>query len=111
MGRLRAKLRNIASNRDGYAAFAHWCPGCGGCHVVTTKATDGPVWFWDGNADAPTCSPSIRLFIDVDKTICHYFLRTGNIEFCGDCAHKLSGQTVPLPDWPYADGEYGGVEP
>lgn len=33
----------------------------------------------------------------------------GNIEFLADCTHALAGKTVPLPDWPYAEGEYGGV--
>jgi hypothetical protein len=34
------------------------------------------------------------------KTLCHYFIRDGKIEFCGDCPHELAGQTVPLPDVP-----------
>lgn len=109
MGRLSAKLRSVGQS-DAYSAFAHWCPGCKQVHIVTYKADHGPVWSWDGNVDAPTTSPSIRLF-NKNHTICHYFLKAGNIEFCGDCEHELSGKTVPLPDWPYADGAYGGVEP
>lgn len=46
----------------------------------------------------------------VKETLCHYFIRSGKIEFCGDSPHKLSGQTVDLPDWPYAAGSYGGIE-
>jgi hypothetical protein len=32
--------------------------------------------------------------------VCHYFLRDGQIEFCGDSIHALAGQRVQLPDWP-----------
>lgn len=62
----------------------------------------------------------------VRRTLCHYFIKTGAdlqsmeqrgldpsksyIEFCGDSPHKLSGQTVELPDWPYKPGEYGGID-
>ena len=31
------------------------------------------------------------------------------VQFLGDCTHALAGRTLPLPDWPYAEGEYGGV--
>jgi hypothetical protein len=31
---------------------------------------------------------------------CHSFIRNGQWEFLGDCAHKLAGQTVPLPPLP-----------
>jgi hypothetical protein len=28
---------------------------------------------------------------------CHSFVVDGQIQFLGDCTHKLAGQTVPLP--------------
>jgi hypothetical protein len=31
---------------------------------------------------------------------CHYFLRSGQLQFLGDCVHALKGQTVELPDLP-----------
>lgn len=37
---------------------------------------------------------------DIASTICHYFIKAGRIEFCGDCTHALKGQTVDLPDFP-----------
>jgi hypothetical protein len=46
----------------------------------------------------------------VQRTLCHYFIRAGKIEFCGDSPHNLAGQTVDLPDWPYAPNTYGGIE-
>ena len=109
MGAMSARLRGV---EDAYGAkgFAHWCPGCKAVHVVWYhKGTrGGACWTWDGNAEAPTTSPSIRLSTQ-HGTICHYFLKAGKIEYCGDCQHPLSGKTVVLPDWPYAPGTYGGL--
>ena len=56
---------------------------------------DGAVCSRDGNAEAPTFSPSINI---VGR--CHYFIIAGMIEFCGDSRHHLAGQVVPLPDIP-----------
>ena len=50
------------------------------------------------------------------RTLCHYFIggpagdKPGMIEFCPDSPHKLAGQTVALPPWPYAPGSYGGID-
>lgn len=129
MGRLSAKLRSMSGG------IAFWCPGCDEVHAVTT----GPHgWTWDGNVDAPTMSPSILVtgghyapnFAAGDNCWCtfnekraaaggeassfkchrcHSFVRAGQIQFLSDCSHKLAGQTVQIPDWPYAEGEYGGV--
>lgn len=102
MARLSAKLRSVAFDMDRERiGIAYWCPGCDESHAICTRgdATKGPVWSWDGNVDAPTCSPSIRVIIHGDR-ICHCFLRDGTIEFCGDSTHNLAGQTVALPDWP-----------
>lgn len=33
-------------------------------------------------------------------TVCHAFVRDGQMEFLGDCTHGLAGQTVPIPPWP-----------
>ena len=67
-------------------------------------------WTWNGSADAPTFSPSVKQTWtewdekDGQKTstemCCHYFIRDGKIEFCGDCTHEMAGKTVPLPDVP-----------
>jgi hypothetical protein len=34
----------------------------------------------------------------VRVTDCHYHLRAGVIEYCGDCAHALAGKSIPLPE-------------
>jgi Family of unknown function (DUF6527) len=108
MAALSSKLRGFGA--DGYRGIAHWCPGCKEVHVITiASSSPRPVWTFDGNVEAPTTTPSVRLS-DEKGTRCHYFLKAGRIEFCDDCRHTLSGKTVDLPAWPYVAGEYGGVE-
>lgn len=95
-----------------------WCPGCDEPHVINTE-----VWGFDGNYDEPTFSPSVlvhpsRRFIDdtlfgpaltAPENIgmsprCHSFVERGQIRFLADSEHALSGQTVPLPEWPWRFG-------
>jgi len=86
-----------------------WCPACDDLHGIEV----GPGgWTWDGNADAPTTAPSIRVggvqwgpedaFFKPSHhvgrgapTVCHSFVRSGVWEFLGDCTHDLAGQKVP----------------
>ncbi len=106
MARLSAKLRSVAW--EGGRGIAWWCPGCDECHLITTERVGpGPKWSFDGNVESPTVAPSIR--ISQKETRCHCFVRAGQIEFLSDCIHPLAGKTVPMPDWPWAEGEYGGV--
>lgn len=81
----------------GDGALMHWCPGCKTRHLIETQErnANGAIWTFDGNTDSPTFSPSINII-----GRCHYFIRAGQIEFCGDSAHALAGQTMPLPDIP-----------
>lgn len=106
MGALSSKLRSAAGG------FLHWCPGCNGPHMIYTVSDGHPTWQWNGHVLKPTTTPSVRNFTTNDKegkplpngatrTLCHYFLTDGNIAFCGDCEHALSGKTVPLPDFPH----------
>ena len=109
MGALSKKLRSMAGGEGApdWRGIAFWCPGCDGVHVV--KISPGG-WTFDGNTDAPTFSPSILVTGGSnDKSRCHSFVRAGKIEFLSDCTHALAGTTVEIPDWPYAEGEYGGV--
>ena len=53
MGQLSAKLRGAA---DGYTLF--FCPGCEDAHAIRVGTGPGPRWAWNGNADAPTFTPS-----------------------------------------------------
>lgn len=119
------KLRN-AIGSDGHKSIIHWCPGCQQAHSIRVAGSSGPLWSFNNDYERPTFAPSILLFTEYDedddsdipvklpngqrKTLCHYFLRDGKIEFCSDSPHALSGQTVDLPAWPYAAGAYGGIE-
>lgn len=120
MAAIGKKLRSARGADD--KRILHWCPACEGPHAIRIEGGP-PVWTFDGNYDKPTFSPSILLFHtetadDNDKplpapvrvTLCHYFIKAGQIVFCSDCPHKLSGQTVDLPDWPYAPGAFGGID-
>lgn len=90
------------------------CPACGwhGLPVkVGTKADK--FWEWNGDLEKPTISPSVKHFHNgypagdgcdaIPPFVCHYFIKNGNIEFCGDCTHDKAGQTLPLA--PYSEAE------
>lgn len=50
--------------------------------VVRLPLTDtqgGPTWTFDGNQDAPTLSPSVRV-----RGMWHGFLKNGELETCAD---------------------------
>ncbi|MGB1215386.1 MAG: DUF6527 family protein [Pikeienuella sp.] len=118
MAAFGTKLRQMEGG-----ALAFWCPGCNSAHMIRTGAGSGPRWSFNGNGNAPTFAPSVLLktghhvsghtgecwctWEDEDGkpsgfecTICHSFVRDGQIQFLNDCTHKLAGQTVPLPDFP-----------
>jgi hypothetical protein len=80
--------------------FLHWCRGCGHGHVYPT-----PRWTFNGNVQNPSFTPSMRIFTpktdeQPEQTICHYFVTDGKIAYCGDSAHELKGQTLPLEPIP-----------
>lgn len=85
----------------------HWCPGCDQPHTIDIEKPNhcGALWQWDGNPDAPTVSPSINYVGQ-----CHYFLRAGQLVFCGDSKHELAGKTVPLPDFDPATARRWGYD-
>ena len=109
MGQVSSKLRRTTQG------YAHWCPGCGELHVIFDR------WQFSGDLERPTFSPSVKItgkkiIRDTEgrwtgewakgpdgKAVdecCHYFLRNGQLEFCGDSTHALKGQIVDLPDLP-----------
>ena len=108
-----------ADAAGGFKSVMHWCPGCNEAHGIRVQGP-APVWTFNGDMEKPTFAPSILCFTtygeDGDmlrngerRTLCHYFIKEGMIEFCGDSPHALAGKTVEIPDWPYASGEFGGV--
>lgn len=96
--------------------FVFECPACGCNHYFLT-APKLPAWTWNANAEQPTVSPSIRVGGTKDLTeeqyqqirrgepftpephICHFFIKEGKIEFCGDSTHEFAGKTVEMLDW------------
>jgi len=74
--------------------YLHFCPACKEIHAI------GLSWTFDGNLDAPTFAPSVRVTWYAGGKpikICHYFIRIGQVQFCADSTHELAGKTVPLP--------------
>lgn len=100
--------------RDGHhdgKTFIFFCPGCKVDHSFLTERPGGrqPCWAFDGNMHAPTFSPSLLIRGGLGHTghpeaghadVCHSFVRSGRIEFLGDCTHELASQTVELPEYP-----------
>src|ERR1700677_3085511 len=122
MGGIGTKLRRASSADGKDVQLMHWCPGCDQPHGIRIEGGP-PIWSFNGDYENPHFNPSIRCFTThttddddkplpspVQETLCHYHIHHGKIEFCSDSPHALSGQTVALPDWPYAPGSYGGIE-
>ena len=83
-------------NHQGVKYVWYYCPGCRHNHGVPAER-----WHWNGNEQLPTLSPSVRHYIPAgenrpEQTTCHYFVRDGKIEYCGDCPHEHSGKTVDM---------------
>ena len=81
------------------------CPGCNQAHSIKYG---GDGWGWNGSADKPTFTPSVKMTFPANpnaseefkewrtERICHSFVTDGRIQFLGDCTHSLAGQTVDL---------------
>lgn len=116
---MKAELRrwkNSATGESGELVW-FWCAGCNTHHAINPKG-----WTWNGDTERPTFSPSVLVrgsvltaegLAMVDRhepppdgqypsrdTVCHSFVRDGQIQYLTDCTHALAGQTVPLEDLP-----------
>ncbi len=96
----KAKLYTNTKETPPVDYLLYECPVCGTHSVPVT----GPKkWGFNGDLEKPTITPSVLHFHTRPdgsrQTHCHYFVRDGKIQYCGDSPHKLSGQTVDLPDW------------
>lgn len=78
-----------------------YCIACDNLHAPRVTG-DGPLWTWNGDAESPTIAPSVRVRWDEGEQriqkCCHFFVREGRIEFCGDCTHALAGQTIEMQE-------------
>lgn len=98
----KSKLHRVVTSDGSLYGYHFQCPGCETLHTVGTG------WTFNGDMLSPTFQPSILLRKGVEPqdkrphSICHSFIRDGQIQFLGDCTHSLAGKTVPLidlPDW------------
>lgn len=110
---MKTALRRITTKDGSYQTLYHWCEACGhvhGARIDDGRPTSMPKWTWNGDREKPTLSPSILNFTHENGrqvTLCHYFLKDGVIEYCGDNPHALNGKSVPLIDIPDGYG-FGG---
>lgn len=97
--------------------YLHWCPGCKSRHIINTdKPNDvGAIWVFDGDVENPTFTPSVHIHAPGYKsgdsymprrTVCHYILSAGILNFCSDSGHTLAGEVIPLPDLPQSILDY-----
>jgi len=91
--------RCLGQAEDGSLWF--FCSGCKLPHSLNVGAGSGPRWGYNGNAEAPTFTPSVlsRYRMGSRETVCHSFVTDGRIQYLSDSTHPLAGQTVDLPDW------------
>lgn len=97
-----SRINDILRRLEG--GYGHWCPGCGQMHYIAVEKPlgNGAHWGFNGDVDKPTFNPSVKIRSSRkgEPTCCHYFIKDGQIEFCSDCTHELSGKTVPIPKFP-----------
>lgn len=105
-------MKIIKCDHKGGHLYYFYCPGCGHAHGYTVECgIPNQNWYFDQSKVSFT--PSLRVYVTdpeskKETTLCHLFITDGKILFCGDCPHKLNGQTVALPDFPEG---YGFLEP
>lgn len=84
---------------NGHVSYLFECPGCNHSHAFKV-AGPGAKWSFNGSLARPTFAPSLLCTSDFgesrERRVCHSFVRDGQIQFLGDCTHKLAGKTVPL---------------
>lgn len=116
---MKAELRrwkNSATGESGELVW-FWCAGCNTHHAINPKG-----WTWNGDTERPTFSPSVLVrgsvltaegLAMVDRhepppdgqypsrdTVCHSFVRDGQIQYLSDSTHHLAGKTVPMEPLP-----------
>lgn len=108
---LRREMQSDGNTPTGCFYWWFWCIGCECAHYFRTgKPIDPndkrPLWTRSGTDEAPSFSPSLKMSHrdpdDAKKsvTVCHLFLKNGQLQLLTDCQHKMAGKTVPLPEPP-----------
>lgn len=102
------KLQAVKRDNDQIYGYKFWCPACRCTHVFRTEkeSLDGkprPTWSFNGDMDSPSFTPSMVFFEEengVRKTICHFYVTKGVIDYCSDSPHEFRGKKIPLGDIP-----------
>ena len=100
------KIRR-ASFKDG--SFSHWlyfCPACEAPHQLDKR------WTFNGDMDKPTFRNSVLVHPVPAAGIpkCHSYITDGVIAYLADCTHAMAGKSVPIPEWPWPTGSFGGID-
>lgn len=100
---MRFEGSEILGCTSDFEAIWYMCPGCDTWHHIPVKVNSKRPhhWNWDGDILHPTVSPSVKHTWEWGEErvtrICHYFIREGQIEYCGDCTHSMANKKMPLP--------------
>lgn len=73
-----------------------YCPGCRRYHWVQINPMSKPSWRFNNDFVKPTVSPSIIVKNEAEETVCHLFIKAGNLEYMDDCAHDFKALVVPM---------------
>lgn len=114
-------VQELATIRgDGYEgkAYLFHCPACGNSHWYSVCTNGrGLSWTFNGNMEAPTFSPSLKMTgtqpitdeehatimaggkITPRPHCCHLHMIDGKIHYCGDCTHAMAGKVVDMVEW------------
>lgn len=74
--------------------YSFYCPACKTLHSFNTYG-DSPLWWFDGNLEKPSFSPSLRML----PSGCHLYVTGGQIIYCNDCPHEFKNKTIDMVDW------------
>lgn len=99
--------------KENNAYLEYKCPACG-WHGIPVKVNvkEDNSWQWNGNLDKPTITPSVNHYYPesayeqhpgLKRYRCHYIITDGIMNFCADCTHDKSGQSIIMVD--YTDEE------
>lgn len=106
------KLKAVAHGETNeHLGYAHWCQGCNEAHIFYTRPGT-PQWtFVNNDMEKPTFVASMKIFRPAmpshpnperraERTLCHYILTDGVINYLADSTgHDLRGHH-PLQDIP-----------
>lgn len=87
-------------NENGFAVI--FCPGCNEQHHINVSYPGHVQWKFNQDFEKPTFSPSVKITWPSGEerkaNCCHFHIKAGRIEYCGDCTHSLRGQKLELSE-------------